>query len=355
MTRSSAPRRDFAAMQARRRRAARLFAAGKRSQAEIARELDISRQSVSRWYAAWRQDKPNWIRGAGRAGRRPQLDKAQLKQVDKALRQGAQAHGFATALWTLPRVAAVIEQVTGVLYHPGHVWKILAAMEWSLQRPAKQARERNEEGRREWMAKRWPAIKKRPAAKSLDSLPGRKRSLRAAAGKTDLGSEGRNSGVGLCLQLEKVIDQRGTRLSLGRQAIQTVVSDPVRKLQRPTSDCLRARFEEAPARAKGDSDLGWIACAQEPEDEAVSGKPAWLAASGNAAGLLSRPESGRGLMEQHQRTGTCQPLCCRTRRGRRGRVERYESSAQIHAAIFFPAPRGTLFLIRSVTVLRGVQ
>jgi hypothetical protein len=31
MTRSSAPRRDFAAMQERRRRAARLFAAGKRS------------------------------------------------------------------------------------------------------------------------------------------------------------------------------------------------------------------------------------------------------------------------------------------------------------------------------------
>jgi len=67
MTRSSAPRRDFAAMQAPPppRRAA--VAAGKRSQAEIARELDISRQSVSRWYAAWRQDKPNWIRGAGRA------------------------------------------------------------------------------------------------------------------------------------------------------------------------------------------------------------------------------------------------------------------------------------------------
>jgi transposase-like protein len=64
MKRSSAPRRDFAAMQERRRRAARLFAAGKRSQAEIARELDISRQSVSRWFEAWRQDKPNWIRGA---------------------------------------------------------------------------------------------------------------------------------------------------------------------------------------------------------------------------------------------------------------------------------------------------
>jgi transposase len=140
MKRSCAPRRDFAAMQARRLRAARLFSAGKRSQAEIARELHISRQSVSRWFEAWLQDKPNWIRGAGRAGRRSKLDGAQLKQVDKALRQGAQAHGFGTDLWTLPRVAAVIERTTGVHYHPGHVWKILGAMKWSLQRPAKQAR-----------------------------------------------------------------------------------------------------------------------------------------------------------------------------------------------------------------------
>ena len=177
MTRSNAPRRDFAAMRERRRRAARLFAAGKRSQAEIARELDISRQSVSRWFKAWRQDKPNWIRGAGRAGRRPQLDKAQLKQVDKALRQGAQACGFATNLWTLPRVAAVIEQTTGVHYHPGHVWRILATMEWSLQRPAKRARERNEEGRRLWMTKRWPAIKKTPG----DEKPGYSSRTKAAS------------------------------------------------------------------------------------------------------------------------------------------------------------------------------
>jgi transposase len=162
MKQSSAPRRDFAAMQERRRRAARLFAAGKRSQTEIARELHIGRQSVSRWFEAWREDKPEWIRGAGRAGRRPKLDPAQLKHVDKALRQGAQAHGFGTDLWTLARVSAVIERTTGVHYHPGHVWKLLAALEWSLQRPAKQARERNEEGRRLWRSKRWPAIKKTP-------------------------------------------------------------------------------------------------------------------------------------------------------------------------------------------------
>ena len=160
MSRVNKERRDFAAMQQRRRTAARLFAAGRLPQAEIARELHVSRQSVSRWYEAWRSDQPRWIGGSGRAGRRPRLDEAQLQQVDEALRRGAPAHGFSTDLWTLPRIAAIIERITGVHYHPGHVWKILAAMEWSLQRPARQARERNQEARQRWVAKRWPAVKK---------------------------------------------------------------------------------------------------------------------------------------------------------------------------------------------------
>ena len=37
---------------------------------------------------------------------------------------------------------------------------------------------------------------------------------------------------------------------------------------------LRDLKKEALARAEGDPDLGWTACAQEPEDEAVSGEPA---------------------------------------------------------------------------------
>ena len=38
------------------------------------------------------------------------------------------AHGFSTGLWTLPRVARVIKRVTGVKYHPGHVWRLLGAL-----------------------------------------------------------------------------------------------------------------------------------------------------------------------------------------------------------------------------------
>jgi transposase len=83
--------------------------------------------------------------------------------VEKALLKGAQAHGFNSNLWTLWRVARVIEQQTGVHYHPGHVWRVLQRMRWSLQRPAKRAKERNAEAVEEWKEEAWPELKKKLA------------------------------------------------------------------------------------------------------------------------------------------------------------------------------------------------
>jgi transposase len=163
------PRRDFKGMELRRRRAARLFKAGKR-QAEVARSLGVSRQSVSRWFVSFLKASIEGLKGAGRAGRKPRLDAKQLAELDAALRRGAKAHGFRTSLWTLPRVATVIERLTGITYHPGHVWRILRRLDWSLQRPARQARERNEEAVRQWVSKRWAVIKKSPNPPQLDRL-----------------------------------------------------------------------------------------------------------------------------------------------------------------------------------------
>src|SRR5436853_6226414 len=152
------PRRDFRHLELRRQRAARWFAAGKLSLAEIARELQVGRQSVSRWYAQWKKGGSDALRAAGRAGRKPKLNRQQLRQDEQALRQGARAHGFATDLWTLPRVARVIERLTGVLYHPGHVWKILRALYVSLQLPAKQDRNSKPRNRRPCLSQPSPEI-----------------------------------------------------------------------------------------------------------------------------------------------------------------------------------------------------
>ena len=60
----------------------------------------------------------------------------QLVDVEAPLADGAKANGYTTDLWTLTRVAEVIEHVSGVSYHPRHVWRILREqLGWSWQRP----------------------------------------------------------------------------------------------------------------------------------------------------------------------------------------------------------------------------
>lgn len=157
------PRRDYRGLEVRRQQAAHRFSAGD-SQAAVARRLHVSRQSVSRWYRQWRSGGHDALRAAGRAGRKPRLSAEQRGQLDAALRRGARAHGFPTELWTLPRIAQVIRTQTGVRYHPGHVWKLLRALHWTLQRPARRAQERDEATIRRWVRTRWPAVKKTPAA-----------------------------------------------------------------------------------------------------------------------------------------------------------------------------------------------
>ncbi|MGB9111141.1 MAG: winged helix-turn-helix domain-containing protein [Acidimicrobiales bacterium] len=161
-------RRDFAAMEARRMRAADLFSKGV-SQADIARQLDVAHQTVSDWHERWKGGGRKALRSAGRAGRLPKLSEADLSKVNKALLRGAKAHGYPTDLWTLSRVSEVIEKVTGVVYHPGHVWRVLRQMGWSRQRPARRAVERDDEAIERWVKERWPKVKKTPEPGTLGS------------------------------------------------------------------------------------------------------------------------------------------------------------------------------------------
>jgi transposase len=154
-------KRDFNALEKRRFAAQKLLAAGVH-QSEVARRLGVHRQSVSRWAAALKKRGKESLRKAGRAGRLPRLSGEQKAQVKAALVKGPQAHGYATALWTIGRVAALIEQTTGVKYHPGHAWRILRSLGWSSQRPVGRALERDEKVISHWKKKQWPALKKKP-------------------------------------------------------------------------------------------------------------------------------------------------------------------------------------------------
>lgn len=154
-------RRDFKALEARRMQAARWFARSHR-QGEVVRRLRVSRQTVSRWYHAWRRRGAAGLRGAGRAGRKPRLDAAALKRVEAALLQGPTAWGFATHLWTLKRVAAVIWKLFHVRYSLPQTWRLLLQLGWSRQRPARRAKERDDVAIARWVRTTWPRVKKTP-------------------------------------------------------------------------------------------------------------------------------------------------------------------------------------------------
>jgi transposase len=69
-------------LQARRLRAAELFAAGVR-QAEVARQLGVSRQSVSLWYQRRQAEGTDGLRSRGPTGPAPRLSDGQLRQVEQ--------------------------------------------------------------------------------------------------------------------------------------------------------------------------------------------------------------------------------------------------------------------------------
>jgi len=103
--------------------------------AEVARQVGVSHQIVSDWRAAWRRSGRAGLRGAGRAGRLPKLNRDELAHVERELLKGAAANGYPNDVWTLQRVAEVIERLTGVSYHPAHVWYLLRhGLKWSWQR-----------------------------------------------------------------------------------------------------------------------------------------------------------------------------------------------------------------------------
>ena len=147
-------------MRQRRMKAAEMFRRGRR-QVDVAEKLGVSQPTASRWYQTWLAGGREALVGAGRAGRKPKLSDEQLAQVEAALLKGPKANGFPTEMWTLARVAEVLERVSGVRLGTTQTWALLRErLGWSVQRPARRAKERNDEAIATWVKEDWPRIKK---------------------------------------------------------------------------------------------------------------------------------------------------------------------------------------------------
>jgi transposase len=87
-------------------------------QSEVARQVGVTPGAVSQWVKAYRRDGPDALKAKVHSGPKPKLNPPQIERLQKLLLQGATHHGFATELWTLARIVAVVRKHFGVTYDP---------------------------------------------------------------------------------------------------------------------------------------------------------------------------------------------------------------------------------------------
>jgi transposase len=176
-------------MEERRLAGVTLLRQGRLSQAEIARHVGVSRASVCRWAATLAQEGPRGLEARPIPGRSPRLDEKAWARLGRLLDRGAMAAGFATERWTLKRIAALIEREFGVRYHPRYLERPLKTHGFSVQRPATQAKERDELVIAVWPKREWVALKKRRSESTGPSCSWMRRATASGRGQPQPGHD----------------------------------------------------------------------------------------------------------------------------------------------------------------------
>jgi transposase len=130
------------------------------SDREVAERFRVTRMSANRWHRALAAGGRPALASKGPGGARCRLSPAQLDELQVLLEGGPAAWGWADQCWTLPRIAEVVHTNFGVDYTLPGLDLLLHRLGWSVQMPARQAAERDEEQISVWRQETWPEIKR---------------------------------------------------------------------------------------------------------------------------------------------------------------------------------------------------
>ena len=153
-----------AQLEERRLAGAKLLQEGRLSQAEIARQLGVSRTAVYKWAKRLRTGGLVRLQRRRSTGHPSKLSRQQKHRLKQRLQQGALRAGFATDRWTLKRIQQLIERDFAIAYHPNYLARLLNRLGFSVQQPTDRALERDDARVEAWRKRDWPRIKKSPSA-----------------------------------------------------------------------------------------------------------------------------------------------------------------------------------------------
>lgn len=149
---------DHRTLEEMRRLAVKRVLAGE-PQAQVARSLEVHPHSVWRWVESYRTRGQDALASRKATGRPPTMSPAQHSRLVKIIiGKNPQQMNFGPALWTVPLVKELIEQMFGVVMHPVTVTRLLGRLGLTPQKPVKRAFKRDEEKCERWMSVDFPRI-----------------------------------------------------------------------------------------------------------------------------------------------------------------------------------------------------
>ena len=137
--------------------AAELFAKGQ-SRAQVADELNVSWKAAHGWYQKWTNGGAEALKAKAKPGPCSKFSAGDIEVLLAVLTKGAVAYGYSNELWTLRRIGRVIEEQLDKRASVSEVWRLLKRMNWSPQKPHRQARERDDEKIQKWKTQTWPEL-----------------------------------------------------------------------------------------------------------------------------------------------------------------------------------------------------
>ena len=131
---------------------------------EVAEIVGVHRRSVYRWKTTYEEEGMEGLDAKPqKGGRNPTLPEEKLPELEELLLDGAEAHGFETDLWTLPRIVTVIEDNFDVSVSPTSAYRYLQQLNWTNQKPQRRAAERDEAAIEHFRTERAPELQKKPS------------------------------------------------------------------------------------------------------------------------------------------------------------------------------------------------
>jgi transposase len=155
--------RDRKALEQRRMKAARLFERDV-PQCKIAERLKVTPAAVCIWHTAWEKDREDGLKSKGPPGFASQYTDEKKRALKKIILQGPSNAGYTTDFWTIDRIRDVAKKKLGIKLGTKRTWMILMELGFSVQKPERRARERNEKAISDWKLITFPKLKKMGAS-----------------------------------------------------------------------------------------------------------------------------------------------------------------------------------------------